>query len=91
MSLVGLSAAGDEAWVCPDCERRMLVTWAPQFRRTVLASGDESVQHTGSKGGATLASVGVTPTPTPATLAWLRTNGIAWDAETDDPPEAKSA
>ena len=90
MTLVGRSTSGEEAWVCPDCDRRLLVAWTPQFHRTVLAVGDDTVQHAGGKGGAAFSPVDVTRTPTSATLAWLHTNGISWDDDVD-PPEARSA
>ena len=42
--------SGAEHWTCPTCGRQMLLWWPPDYRRTVLIPGDESVGHTASKG-----------------------------------------
>jgi hypothetical protein len=39
--------SGADEWVCPNCGRRMLISWAPKFRRTVLDAGDPSIAHGG--------------------------------------------
>lgn len=43
--------SGAEEWGCPTCGRKMLVQWAPAFKRTVLEIGDDTAVHNGSKGG----------------------------------------
>ena len=40
---------GTEEWVCPSCGRHLLVTWFPDFKRTVLEAGDLSASHSGFK------------------------------------------
>jgi hypothetical protein len=42
--------SGEENWYCPTCGRRMLITWEPKFKRTVLDAGDPNVRHSGFKG-----------------------------------------
>jgi hypothetical protein len=38
---------GTEEWLCSICGRHLLVTWFPDFKRTVLESGDLSADHRG--------------------------------------------
>lgn len=45
------SHSGAEEWICPECGRRILVEWPPEFRKIVLDEGDMSVAHSGSRGG----------------------------------------
>jgi hypothetical protein len=40
-------ASGADEWVCPICGRRMLISWEPKFRRTILETGDPNVTHGG--------------------------------------------
>jgi hypothetical protein len=40
-------ASGADEWFCPACGRRMLISWEPKFRRTVLAAGDANITHGG--------------------------------------------
>jgi hypothetical protein len=42
--------AGTEEWFCPTCGRRFLMQWPPNYKRTILEPGDESVTHVGGKG-----------------------------------------
>jgi hypothetical protein len=69
---------GDELWSCPSCERRLVVSWQPDFRRTVLATGDPDVPHSGTKGPLSLGSVSVHRTPHADDQRWLREAGIDW-------------
>jgi len=39
--------SGAAEWFCPTCGRRMLISWEPKFRRTVLNAGDPDVAHGG--------------------------------------------
>jgi len=39
--------SGADEWFCPTCGRRMLISWEPKFRRTVLAAGDPRATHGG--------------------------------------------
>ena len=42
---------GIEEWLCPICGRRLFIEWQPESRKTTVDVGDESAQHSGSKGG----------------------------------------
>ncbi len=47
---------GTEEWYCPICGRRMLIEWQP-WHKVVLELGDESTQHSGSKGGLSIGPI----------------------------------
>jgi hypothetical protein len=51
MVLTGLTESGAEEWLCPACQRRLLLRWRPHFQTLVLEHGDTSAVHAGSKGG----------------------------------------
>ena len=38
---------GTEEWYCPNCGRRLLLNWVPQFEKVVLEAGDQYAIHTG--------------------------------------------
>jgi hypothetical protein len=38
-----------EEWYCPQCGRRFVMSWPPEFKRVILKQGDLTVIHTGSK------------------------------------------
>lgn len=40
---------GVETWYCPTCGRTLHITWDP-WKRVVVAAGDDTVQHAGTKG-----------------------------------------
>ena len=42
---------GEEEWYCPECGRRLLVQWLPDYKKTVIEVGDEYAMHNASKGG----------------------------------------
>jgi hypothetical protein len=50
MIMVSKDTAGAEEWFCPTCGRRFVMHWPPEFKRTILEPGDESVIHVGGKG-----------------------------------------
>jgi hypothetical protein len=50
MSLAQTDTTGRELWECGECERKLLIRWQP-FHREVLLRGDDSVSHSGGKGG----------------------------------------
>lgn len=50
MVRVNKSEEGAEEWYCPTCGRRFLMQWPPNYKRTILEPGDESVTHVGGKG-----------------------------------------
>lgn len=52
--------SGAEEWNCPTCGRRLLISWEPKFKRTVLEVGDEYASHSGGKGGLQMGSMQVT-------------------------------
>jgi hypothetical protein len=82
MVLTGLTESGAEEWLCPMCQRRMLLRWRPHFETLVLEHGDSNAMHAGSKGGARLRTGQATPAPpvlSASEAQWLRSNGIDWD------------
>lgn len=82
MVLAGLTESGAEEWLCPVCQRRMLLRWRPHFETLVLEHGDSNALHAGSKGGASLHTEAAAPPPSGPFAGdeqWLRSNGIDWD------------
>ncbi|MGE5292344.1 MAG: hypothetical protein ACM3ML_35190 [Micromonosporaceae bacterium] len=83
MILNGCAESGAEEWVCPDCGRRVLLRWPPDFERLVLEHGDDTAVHVGGKGGVRMGGVEVTLAPATdlpsEARQWLRDNGIDWD------------
>ena len=83
MVLTGVTESGAEEWLCPACQRRMLLRWRPHFETLVLEHGDASAVHAGSKGGVALHAEGAVSPPGPGLSAseqrWLSSNGIDWD------------
>lgn len=54
MVLKATRSSGEEEWICPKCERRVLVSWSPNFKKIILEIGDESAIHSGGKGGVSM-------------------------------------
>ena len=81
MVLNGRAKSGAEEWVCPDCGRRVLLRWPPDFERLILEQGDNSAVHVGAKGGVRVTGLEVSPLPDLSSEArqWLTNNGIDWD------------
>jgi hypothetical protein len=52
--------SGADEWYCPTCGRRFLMHWPPHYKRVILDPGDETVSHSGGKGGVTMSSFDVT-------------------------------
>jgi hypothetical protein len=86
----GSAESGAEEWACPDCGRRMLLRWPPNYEKLVLERGDDTAIHVGGKGGLRIGQVAVAPAPAPdpppadvpaAEQQWLRDIGIDWDGE----------
>lgn len=48
---------GAGEWYCPTCGRRMLISWEPKFKRTVLEAGDPYASHGGFKGGSQMGDI----------------------------------
>src|SRR5215467_7056638 len=63
MILNGCEESGAEEWVCPDCGRRMLMRWLPEYEVLMLEHGDDRAIHVGSK-GLSVNNVVVAPAPT---------------------------
>ena len=57
MILEKTHSSGEEEWYCPTCERRLLLTMPPNYRKIILNTGDEFAIHSGSKGGLRMGSI----------------------------------
>lgn len=79
----GSVESGAEMWVCPSCDRRMLLRWPPDYQKLVLARGDDNAIHVGGKGGLRIGDAAVAPLASREVSAqerqWLRDQGIDWD------------
>jgi hypothetical protein len=53
-------AGEEQQWWCPECGRRLLLTFPPAYRRVVLEVGDVWTPHVGGSGGITVSPI--TPT-----------------------------
>jgi len=51
MQIAKTYPSGNELWICPDCGRRIVVTWSPRYETLVGIPGDETANHVGGKGG----------------------------------------
>jgi hypothetical protein len=47
MRLETLYPSGAEEWLCPQCGRRFVAQWEPQFRRVILEQGQNNIIHQG--------------------------------------------
>lgn len=47
---------GTEEWVCPVCNRHVIMQWPPNYKKIVVYPGDEYAIHSGSKGGLKLSA-----------------------------------
>lgn len=78
----GLTESGAEEWLCPVCDRRILLRWPPRFEMLVVHEGDSAATHAGAKGGVlmggTVAQASALDVPHDE-RRWLRSNGIDWD------------
>jgi hypothetical protein len=52
---------GVQEWLCPECGRRLLLSWPPNYRKIVLDRGDVWTPHVGAAGGLSLSSITVPP------------------------------
>jgi hypothetical protein len=59
MNLEIIHESGAEEWFCPNCGRRFLMQWPPQYRKIVLQEGDPHASHSGGKGGLEIQSLQV--------------------------------
>lgn len=61
MHLAYTDKDGAERWVCFQCERQVNIVWQPNFKKEVVEEGDQTVSHSGGKGGLTItASISIT-------------------------------
>jgi hypothetical protein len=49
MQIIAIYPSGAEEWYCPECGRRMTITWQP-WKKVILEPGDLHAAHGGSKG-----------------------------------------
>jgi hypothetical protein len=87
----GTDPSGMEEWRCPVCGRHFVVRWPPDYERLVLAEGDPTATHVGTKGEVELAGLRLArahgddaapsndDAPGEADRRWLRDHGIDWD------------
>ena len=61
MQLESTRPSGAEEWYCPTCGRRFLLNMPPDYKKIILNAGDESVIHSGSKGGLRMGSIQMGP------------------------------
>ena len=57
MVLESTHSSGEEEWYCPTCGRRFMLKWPPDYQKVILNVGDESVSHSGGKGGLSMGSL----------------------------------
>lgn len=50
MYLVETKPSGYQEWYCPECGRRFLMQWPPNYEKIVLTPGDFNAVHIGSVG-----------------------------------------
>jgi hypothetical protein len=62
MTLVAEHDSGAQEWYCPECNRRFIMTWTPNYHKVVLEPGDEYATHSGSIGGLHIGSADVVET-----------------------------
>ncbi len=69
MELVETHDTGAEEWHCPQCQRRFVVQWPPQYKKIILEAGDEYAIHGGGKGGIIMQSPEITASTDDSSLA----------------------
>jgi hypothetical protein len=47
LELHAVLETGVEEWVCPECGRRFLVEWPPEYNKIIIEVGDDQAIHTG--------------------------------------------
>lgn len=57
MRLETVHPSGAEEWLCPECGRRFVAQWEPQFRRVILEQGQYEIAHTGQAMNALLEEI----------------------------------
>jgi len=51
MVLTSSHPNGVDEMYCPTCGRRILIQWPPDYKKTILDTGDEYAIHSAGKGG----------------------------------------
>jgi hypothetical protein len=57
MRLETIHSSGAEEWYCPICGRRFMLNWPPDYQKVILNAGDETVSHSGGKGGLSMGPI----------------------------------
>lgn len=78
MTMTQVDGVGRELWQCSECDRKIIITWPPNYSKNVVVQGDEFATHVGSKGGIKMGGVTVTASPQVSDSEWLRDIGIDW-------------
>jgi hypothetical protein len=81
MVLAKTYPSGAEEWCCPECHRRFVVQWTPEYQKTILEMGDEFAVHNTGKGEMIVRSPQADPWLAPW-LDWLDKNNFEgyWEA-----------
>lgn len=84
MILEQTQPSGADLWSCPECGRRFVMRWLPDYERVVLEPGDEHVVHVGGTGGVRIGKVEViagvdAEAEQGKWLRWLDNHGIQWE------------
>lgn len=86
MQLTATHPSGAEEWACPECGRRFVAVWVPDFRRVILERGEEDTIHVGQAMG--LFNLNVDPADDPGLQdVWKRyLDRLDFDSEDDNDP-----
>ena len=63
MILEATLESGEEEWYCPECGRRLLLQWPPDYKKTVIEAGDAYAMHNASKGGLNMGTPSISQEP----------------------------
>jgi hypothetical protein len=61
MMLVRTYKTGVDEWLCPECGRRFLMRYPPNYKRIVIERGDEDAAHSGGTGGLSMGALRAIP------------------------------
>lgn len=61
MVLESTDQDGVDTFYCPICGRRIIMQWAPDYKKIVLEPGDEMAIHSGGKGGLRMGAPEIRP------------------------------
>jgi len=78
--LVQTRESGEDEWYCPECGRRVLIHWPPDYKKTVLEAGDEYAIHNGGKGGLQMGSLQISQNQEQSSTVWMEADRLAqWE------------